>query len=371
MDKKQIMLAAFALFTVVLFLLESFSVGFLRTGILPFQGGNTPQAQQAITENGIAELEATVAYYESYLVSRSSLTQPDIDLIKQNAKVLSITNSQQGYVIEVRTKEDIPEVYEYLTSINVNATGMANLVPPSLIQVNLTSGRAIATYNNEGLLLRLDIPPSISPGSKVRIKVAVQTQNNAITAYGRPQLAPVQALLNATAVIANITSIDTVFTIPWGDRHRINTSQLREEYGNTAISYDRKDIVILTPPLTVGQIKEKKRLAYVTFITENSITVNQSFNSKETIRADFEGFNVTFPNSILRISAGSAMKLPYPGETKYSYEARIKDAEGLSDRKIILTLDREYGIGHEVNVSINAEMLAGQAPGILSVEVLD
>ncbi len=372
MDKKQMLLAGFAIFTVALFLFESFSLGFLRTGINPFQGGGTDTSNPVIiTERGVAEFDATLNYYESYLINNENLTAEKISKIKENDMVLDVTNSQQGYIIEVKNKDDIPEVYTYLRSINISAKGIANFVLPSSIEVKLADGRVIETSGNEGLLIRLDIEPTIQPGSKVKMQMAAEVQGATITRYGQAVIAPNLISFNATAIITELANANVKATIQWENRN-ISTEQLISEYGNNSIIYNRRDSVIVSPNLNLEQMKEKKKLAYVTFISENSAAINKSFVDKQTIINDFEGFNVTFPDSILVISTNKPVELPYKLEITYTYKLKINELENytLENNDIELVFDKKQELGDNVTIGLDAEVFSGTIKNILSVKLI-
>ena len=372
MDKKQMILAGFAIFTVGLFLLESFSLGFFRTGVNPFQGGGAdPGTQVVTTERGIAEFDAVLNYYESYLISNESLTAEKINKIKENNMVLDVTNSQQGYIVEVKNKEDVPNVYTYLKENNVSAKGVANFVLPSNIEVKLADGRVIETSGNEGILIRLDLEPTIQPGSKVKMQMIAQVQGQAITGYAQAGLAPTFISINGTATITELANSNVKATVPWEERDKIDVLKLEKDHGNNSVVYTRRDSIVIMPNLNLDQMKEKKKLTYITFISENSAAINKSFNDKETITKDFEGFNVTFPDSILTISTNKPVELPYRSETTYTYKLRINEIENytLDHNDIELVFDKKHEIGENISISLDAEVVSGAIKNILSIRL--
>ncbi len=369
MDKKQMLMIGFAIFTVVLFILENFSFGFLTTGVNPLRlSGGDAQAPVIQTENGIAEFDATLKYYESYLVSKDKLEQEMITKIKENNRVLSITNSQQGYIIEVKTKDDVLEVYNYLKTLNISAKGVANFGAPQLIEVKLADGRVIETNGNEGIALRLDIEPTIKEGSRIRMKMVTIAQGEVISQYGQPQLVSSLVTINGAAIITEFVGSNSNYFVPWEQRNDINVSALSMQY--TDVTYARKDAIIFNQTLTVEQIKEKKKLQYVTFISENSAEINSSFEDKEAIKKDF-GLNVTFLDSILTISTNRSMDLTYKSETKYRYKLEVNNtgSYSLQDRNIELVMDKIYEVGTEIPVTFDLEVVAGNVKNITNVKL--
>ena len=97
MEQKKWVLAGFAIFAVLLFILEQFYFGYINTGKTFLNAGNVNNPRVITTENGNAEFDATLRYYESYLISNKQLTQEDINRIKKTSD------------LELKTREGISE----------------------------------------------------------------------------------------------------------------------------------------------------------------------------------------------------------------------------------------------------------------------
>ncbi len=354
----------FAVAIVILFLLEIFAVGFFRTGINPFNTQNT--IEPTVTkEQGTAQFQATLRYYESYLVAKD-LTEEQRTRITSQDSVLAVTNSQQGYIIELKSKEAVPLVYSFLQTINVTAHGVAVFGAPPDIEVTLPNKTVLQTNSNDRYILRQEIEPVIEPGTRVNATMNAVVEGILITGYGPLQILSSTVSLTVPAHITKIKSITSRFSIPWENRTQIDHDQLVKIYSNESVIFDRKDVIVFTPSLTLDQLKEKKNLSYITFISETSASVNKSYVDKNTIIADFEGFNITFPDSQLRIVTNTSVALSYLSDVYFVYELTPDSIH--TTLPVLLTSPKQYALNESLSIHLTVEMLGNTIQKIISVE---
>ena len=364
MDRKKILTTVFAVAVVILFIVEIFAAGFFRTGINPFRA-DTTQAPVLIKAQGIAQFQATVRYYESYLIAKD-LTQEQITQIKSQRDVLGVTNSQQGYIIELKSKEAVRSTYSFLQTINASAKAVAVFGAPFDIDVTLQNKTVLHTTSNDRYILRQEIEPIIEPGEHVNASMSAAVEGTTITGYSPLQILSSTALLTTNATIKEITSITTQFSIPWENRTQIDHAQLASYYGNQSVVFERKDIIIFTPSLNLDQLKEKKNLSYITFISENSASINKTFVDKNVIFHDFSGFNVSFPDSSVRVTSNKTVNLPYPRDVYFAYGLHLPDIS--TTLPVFLSSPKEYQVNDSLVVKLQVEMLGNTIQRIISVE---
>lgn len=361
-------MAVFSVGVIVLFIFEIFAVGFFRTGVNPFTSGFSDPPIQTSREEGTAEFDALLQYYEPYLVS-ASLSEAQAHAIREHPRVLGLTNSQQGYIIELRDREDVPAVYSFLLENNASARAVALFSAPSALGVRLADGRVIETTGNDRYLLRKELEPSIPVSTPVPASMLAVVEGGQITAYGELEL---MSFISSTLVegsVVDVLYLDHSFSVPWAERNDVDADMVRQTYGAFNATYERKDYILFTPSLSIQEQQQKRNVSYVTRIGPNSASINSSFIDGVAISQDFNTSNITFPASILHVRSNGTVPLTYPVITEYAYSVRLQNGSlVLPVTEITHISERSYAMGDSIRLNITGEILAGTLLDIIAVE---
>jgi len=343
---KDILLKILAVAVVLFFIFEMFALGYIGGGAKTEPTNNSGPK----IVSGNAEFDAVLKSYEPYLVS-NKLDDAAKQKLKGKEGVEDIVLTDRGYVISLKTSKYMKNIYETLLSDNLSSTAVANLVLPNTITFKYSNGSE-ESFVSGGSLVKISMEPFAEEGETLRVSMNFEAEDGLLTRYAPPTLAPVEISLNSTAIVNSKLFDEYTFSIPWEKRNEINSSWLNTKYGLENVSFVKKDYVLLSNMLGAADMISKK-YDYVSLISEGSITPVANFTDKERIISDFG--NSTFPNSVLKIKANSAVELPFESVKKQVYFLTLThDVYKFKDSGLYLALNEPHASGDKVNMSLKA-----------------
>ncbi len=347
--KKENILKVVAVALVLVFLFSDFTVSFLGG-----KGGENGDNETPGIWEGDAVANATIDAYEPYIVTdtrNASLA----DEMRSLPGVDEVISTSQGYVVSLKTADNITGIYAYLESRDVSGTAKAMLSLPSGVEITTQNG----TERVSGGGITTNLEPVFEQGETITIRFFVRVEDRRITAYGAATVIPSQKELERNATIVALAESGTVIRIPWENRYDASVADalanLTAEYGQDNVSYSRKDFV-------VANISGAKP-SYVTFVAGDTVFLGNMTNRSQ-VENDLG--NATFPESFISVKGNVSEFGAFAVSHSYVYNAKID--EGGKPMFFALQGGTLYSQNDTVGVVISAYAIKDRIVSIISAK---
>lgn len=348
--KKENVLKAVAIVVVLFFLFSDFAVG-----VLGGKGSHTTSNETPGVFEGDAVANATIDAYEPYILT-DSRNASLADWMRSLPGVDEVLSTSQGYVVSLKTADNITGIYAYLQSRNVSGTAKAVLSLPSGAEITTKNG----TERVSGAGITTNLEPVFEPGETITIRLFVRVEEKRIIAYGAATVLPSQKELERNATIVALAESGTAIRIPWESRYDAQVADalanLTAEYGQDNVSYSKKDFV-------VANLSGAKP-SYVTFVAGDTIFVGNMTNRPQ-VENDL-GNATSFPDSFITVKADLQEFGAFAVSHSYVYNARID--EGGKPMFFALQGGTLYAQNDTVGVLISAYAIKDRIVSIISAE---
>lgn len=322
MNKSDIIKIA-AILVVVFFIFEMFAMGVI--------GGRSTSTTTVESSElvGSADYVVTLKSFEPYLAI-VVINDSQKNEIKTIPGVEGIIASNNGYIVSLKSRDDVRPVYIQLKQLGLLGVTVANIQFPTNLDITLANGSVISIVTGGGLA-QMEIEPFASPGEQFAVhSTQLKAQDGILVAYSQPTLSPKTVTFNATVLVEQPLYGLAYIQVPWEAR-MLDLVPFYAKYGQDNVSYTREDAVPLNTALSTQEMISKK-YDYVEFISENSITPYANFSNSTRLAEDF---NVSyFPESTLTLvtSVNESVTLAYPAIYRTGYSVQIlADEYTLSD----------------------------------------
>ncbi|MBU0585923.1 hypothetical protein KJ780_00255 [Candidatus Micrarchaeota archaeon] len=335
--KKEDLYKVLAIAFVVFFLLSGYTTGLLA-------GNKNPGVVSTGYENGTINVNATLIKYDPYIVTDAS---GPIEGISNFSDVDDIILSPDGYVVALKTTENITGIYSELKKMNIS--GVTNAA------VNLDAGAQLQTSNGTTVELSAAtvtvlLEPIFKENEKINMNIYVITKDGRI--LGNSKVAYLQPDVKQIEVNATISFIEqtTTYIIPWEQRMDYSEMlmEIKVEYGSGNVSIVRNDYVI-------GSIESGSNISYVVGIISDKVFVGNNTDRTQILN-DIEG--VSFPDSTLIIKGDSSDDERFESlesSTAYFYGLIVKDGE--DEILASFTSSNKYELGDEIKINAEAAVI--------------
>ncbi len=301
-----------------------------------FDFGGEKQADRIA---GTAAFTGTLRTYDPYLILPEEGVGPSVmDEIRSMEGVREVQLQSGVVVITTETRDDVYPVASSLRQKGISTLADANIVLPSVLQVNTSSG--IVNASTSGIVLRLRMEPVIDSGIQVPATAVVQVSEGQVASLSQAELQSEELLISVDAAVESIEKKTYAYSIPWEERNL-------ELADDSSYDYQRSDSILVSPPLSVGGIMVKKQLDYVVFIDSSSVIVSEDFTNRSRMIADFDGATLRFPDSKL-VATEPVEDIPYDYNASYVYRVVLPDSYqnyAISDRYHNVESSKEYEEG--------------------------
>jgi len=238
----------------------------------------------------------TIDYYERELLS-SNLDYENMQLLKQDNRVKDVALENGTYKISLKKKEYVNQIYSELNKKNISSYAIAKLITQPSISIQIPNEENITNAYFYSRKIKFGpIKPIFKVGSEITIYSDIVLYNSQAYIVGNMQIHDDPKQITVNAVVENKSRIYK-YIIPW-ENNSIDLDYLYTRYGEENVIYSQKNNIKFQNPLTVDE-QINKKYDYITFINENSATINSTFRNKTKVLSDFG--NVTFENSTLMI----------------------------------------------------------------------
>lgn len=346
-----------ALFAAALFIFEIFALGLLGSG--SGGGGSTGEILA-----GTAEFKGTIRTYDPMLALPLDTDEEVLSELREMEGVQSVIPNSDSIVVNTETRDDVYPIGEFLGENNITGYAIANIAMPSVLEVRLGNG-SIENVTAGSFAVRIVTEPIVDVDTEVTITMVVGVLDGIIVNYGSPLIASEEEEIIVDARIVEVDFIHT-YLIPWEERSEIDF----ENVTDYEAVYLQKDSVLLSQPLTMEEIMEKKNISYVEYIDQYSIECSEDFNNVTQIINDF-GENITLPDSILTISSNETVNLNYSGSVVYYYTLSLpEEADGITIGKeeAELELPGSYEVNSTVKIKVTGTVIGEKMVAVKSVE---
>ncbi|HSB47215.1 MAG TPA: hypothetical protein VLD37_04310 [Candidatus Bilamarchaeum sp.] len=346
---KQDFFKLLAVIAVLGFVAEMFYIGGPSIILGGSSGGN---------QSGTSVFSGTVRTYDPLLVIPLNTSTSVLDQLRARDDVKNVRTDTQGYVIDADTRDDIYTIGAFLKSVNVSSLTVANVAVTEDITVDTVSGPVKAKV--PGGVIRVVMEPMVETGSEVTVSMAAVVRSGVLVDYGSASLAVSQVSLLMDAYVESAGDKTYTFTIPWEERNKVDLSNL------TDYEYKKVDSVVFRQPLSVGQITEKRKLFYVTYIDDSSAQVSSDFDDLTQLTVNFQDANFTLPPSKLVVVAQSLPGVPYNYTAENAYGIRINDSRvGPSLSLLNVVTPKEFAVNETLKLNVTALVMGNHTISIV------
>jgi|GEM_PF-3385289 hypothetical protein len=344
---------------VVLFLLEQFVPGMLRSRT------TSSTTTVAITLSGSAEFEATLKSYEPYIVV-TSLTAQQIKDTKAMTGVEDVVLTDKGYIISLKNSKYVKDVFGLLKAKNLTMAVIANVYLPSNLEFVFENNSNVSIFTGASMV-KVVMEPIVEEGELVRLRMNGQSENGYLVSYSPPMVIASEISFKSEAKVKQKLFDFYSYVIAWENRTQIDENALGKQFGAENVSLTKKDFVLLQTPLSVGELLTKK-YEYVSMISENSISVVDGFANTSRILADFG--NVTFPDTMVQIKSAEDPAIGFESSKNPVYEITLYGTEYVfSNPDVLIVLDSDYAQNETMNVTVIASAVGNTVLDISDVKL--
>jgi hypothetical protein len=342
-----------AIVIVLIFIFELFAMGFIGRST-----SNTPVQTGPVVSTGSAQFDVVLKYYEPYLAV-VELNESKLDAVKTLPNVEGVTASGKGFIVSLKSSSDVIPTAKSLAGLGLNSVAVANIQFPNTLDLYLPNGTT-ETITTSGGLAQMELEPDFAVGESFTVRSQqINAQNGILYNYVLPTLASIRSVINVTGKTDSVLYDELQFSIPWEKRNVIDLAALKSEFGSENVSYDLVNSITLPSPLTNAQMIEKKKLDYIDYISESSITPVMNFTNQTMLYADFG--NLTLPSSslVLIVPHNSSFVLPYSKKVSIYYNIILSsDNYTFSDSSLEASLEN-VSVGDTVTLE-SAVTLVGK-----------
>jgi hypothetical protein len=342
-------------------------VGSMFWGIqfLQNQPGDTATAG---TASGTTEFNGTIRTYEPFLVV---LSMPDslATSLRNDARVKAVTGGSSGYIINASSREDVYSLAQDLRAQNVSSSAIANIILPAKLDIRYVNGSEESVDGTGSIGIWTE--PFVDIDGEVTVRMTAVTSAGSLVSYSSPVIVSKDVSFAANATVASLTGKEYSFMVPWENRTSVDEAALSALYGNGSAAYSRNDFISFQPALTVSEITARRALPYITFISDTGASVSGNFTDMALVMSDFNGTNVTFPQSELKITTNESVNLSYPGSVAYGYVVSLpSEAGGYSlgaAAPVQLSLPDQYEVNGTISVIVSGTAMGGRIVSITGI----
>jgi len=339
---------------IILLILTVVMVGGMFWGIqFGKNAGNTTNDQ---VSSGTTSFNGTIRVYDPILLITSEISDALLTKLRNDERVKAITEYPSGRILNITTREDVFPLAEMLRTNGVKTQGVANIVLPGSISVRFGNGTVINVSTQSIGSVKAITEPLVDADNEVPVSMMAIVVGNGLVDYGSPTINSSIVTIHGNATVISMQGREYVFMIPWEKRSELDIALLQEKYGNESIDFSKNDLVTFPNKLTVPQITEKRKLLYITYISDTSASVTWNFTNKEAMTSDFGNVTVAFPDSVLKIVTNDTVSLPYNGSSLFSYSVLVPpqiNGFSLKSAEIPLKVEKELSINQSVEITIN------------------
>ncbi len=335
---------------------------FVQYAGMIFNNDDAPSQETELEQYvGITIFEATIDYYERALYA-SNLNFETSEALEEREEVREISLDGGIYKISLKKKEDVVPLYEELKLDGIDSFAVAKIILQPSVELNGMEGY----FYNRKMKLQ-GIEPVFELGSTIQLQGQVIIQGDQAIQSGQIDLYSEPKEIVSSG---NITKKEQVvnFIIPWENRENINLENLKNEYGEDKVLFEKNNQIVFIEPLSTQEQIDMK-FDYVEYIGANTLLLEEGFLDMDKIKEDYSD-NVIFPDSNLIIK-GNETELNYTSESYQLLTLEILEVDGYFLREehktqnLIYSEVMDVGI---VNITINA-IVSGN--NILDVEKVD
>lgn len=358
MERKNLLTMIIVVALVLGFITELFYFG--GSFSLPFLGGQSSQPSENVTGN--VTFNGTIRTYEPVLGIPVNTSAALLDGIRKLPGVKDVRTQSTLILVDTETRDDVYPLAVALREMNLSPIiGVANIAIPPELTVETAGGPVNATALNG--MVQIETEPLVDAGGEVPVSMGAVVRDGLLLGFYNQQVVSSRSSFMADAAVESLTNMTMSYVIPWEARDSIGLQDLAAyDY-----QYRKTNTVVFSPPLTVGDIKARKSLPYITYIDAGSAEVAPNFTSTDGVAGDFADVNVTFLPSALVIRAPSVPELKgrdggsldYAPSISYSYVLRLPGTVGGYDIGDV-AFEKQTGSPLELNstVQVNVTILA-------------
>jgi len=356
MDKKDILKLVVLLAVLVM-------VGGMFSPALFFGSGKSGDSTSSgDVVSGVLQFNGSIRTYEPVLLTSGQMPEAIKNELSQDKRINSISPSASGYLINLSSRDAVFPVADYLSKRGINTTTVANVILPSSVDLTLANGSKMEIFASGAVQLITE--PFVDTDTMVVVRMSASAQNGRLIKYSTPEILSDYLDIRAESSISALLGKEYSYTIPWESRNDINTSM----YQNA--SYEKADYISFPGGLSVSEITEMAKLPYVTYITDVSATVNDSFANRSMVEQDFGNISIVYPDSALTVITNDALSLPFNGSVLNSYLVEVPgtvNGYSLDTTSYNLSSSNEYSVNDTVNVTIIGRGIGNRVVRIDSV----
>lgn len=344
---------------VLFFILNTIAIGVLGK---PKESNNN---QNVSVVTGMAIINVTVKGYEPLLIA-DSINESFLDEIKAYTGVDDVLTTSSGYVISLKSTDDVQPVWRYLFSNGIPSKARAILSMPNIFEITTQNK---TKENVTGFLFTYAVEPYAHVNDKLPLAFQVVAVDGQAQSISQVTLLTTQSEIITNATILSQLSRKEVYVIPWEERNDVNVMELKARFGDAAVNYRKDSSIIFEKPLTLEE-QMLKKFPYISYISENTATVADNFTDSTIVRSDF-GNGTIFPNSTLEIFTQDSADLPYQKSLSVIYEVAVPEQIG-GFATFVKTVNAKFTHDVELNstveIKINALTVGSYATKLVSAE---
>jgi hypothetical protein len=340
-------------------------VGGMFAPALFFPSGNSGNGDTSgDTISGVVQFNGSIRTYEPVLLVSGSIPDSLKNELLLDKRVTGITPSSGGILINLSSRDAVYPIANNLSEQGISSASVANVILPSSVEMSLMNGSKINVFASGAI--QITTQPYVDTDTEVVVRMSGSAQNGRLISYTSPIILADYVNVSVNGTIQSILEKQYKFSIPWESREQVNAST----YANA--HYDRADYISFPQGLSVEQITQMAKLPYITYITDVSATVNESFADKSKLQSDFGNITIVFPDSTLVINSNDSVSLPYNGSLLNSYVVELPssvDGYNLPNKSFNLSSTNEYSVNESVNVAIVGKGIGDKIVKIDSISI--
>ena len=301
---------------------------------------------------GIASFEASIRTYDPFLIVPANTSMEILNELEGMEGYRGKSAVSGAIRIDTMTRDDVVEIARFLSSKGVIPYGVANVITPPKMNVDLGDKKIEANVLVSSLKVYVPVLFDVDEG--IPLNAIVDVSEDSVVGYESAEMDVKNKKVEFSGKVKEVKSKEHVYKIAWDKRDVIDrvAGMLsndsgeggNDSNGNVKVMYEKNDMVYFNIPLTPSEIIEKRSLEYVEYIDKSSIKVNENFTNKSKIESDFEGHSPVFPESTisLLITGGNESEL---------VESDILDIleDNKEDETFNYVYDVEISNGRELN----------------------
>jgi len=372
MERKNILIIILVVALVVGFITELFYFG----GSYKFNfGGGSAAAVHNVT--GTAVFNGSIRTYNPVLQIPGNTSQDVVERLRNLQGVKDVRVQANLDLVETETRDDVYPVAVALRQMNVtDMLTVANIAVPQDISVVTDNGTINVSMLDVGGVVQVVTEPFVDSGNEVPVSLTAVIQDGLLIDYYGAHILAERTSVMADATVAGLANATYTYAVPWEGRGAIDLAALNGS--GYSYAYKRVDTILFSPPLNITGVISRKSLPYITFIDTASAEVSPDYANVSSVRLDFAGTNVTFPDSTLTVTGASAPELTdldgsapgYEPDVSYAYVLALPGRAGGfdlgNDTSFIIRSPRQLELNSTVPLNVTVLAIGNN---VLSVAV--